>query len=144
MKQVDTDLSGQPAVEAMHRSTLLVTGTAKVNAPVDRGVLRASIMPEVVTMSKTVEGVVGSNVKYAPAQELGTRPFWPPFQPIYEWVRRKRMATGSAIYAVAKGVQRGIAVRGIKGKLFLKRGLDENRERIFQIFDDMIARVINK
>jgi hypothetical protein len=128
----------------MHRSTLLVTGTAKVNAPVDRGILRASILPEVVTMSKTVEGVVGSNLKYAPPQELGTRPFWPPFQPIYEWVRRKRMATGANIYAVAIGVQRAIARRGIKAKLFLKRGLDENRERIFQIFDDMVTRVISK
>lgn len=144
LKQVDQDLSGQPAVEAMHRATLLVVGTAKQAAPVDRGALRASILPEVVTMNRRVEGVVGSNLKYAPAQELGTRPFWPPFQPIYEWVRRKRLATGAAIYAVAKGVQRSIARRGIKGKLFLQRGLDQNREKILQIFDEMVMKVLSK
>jgi hypothetical protein len=144
LRQVDNDLSGGPAVEAMHKATMLVTGSAKVYAPVDRGVLRASIMPDVVTMNKTVEGVVGSNVIYAAAQELGTKPFWPPLQPLVEWVKRKGMASGAAIYAVAKGVQRAIARRGIKAKLFLKRGLDENRERILQIFDDMVTKVVEK
>jgi len=144
LKQVDQDLSGQPMVEAMHKATLLVTGSAKRAAPVDRGTLRASIMPEVVLMSKRVEGVVGSNLRYAPAQELGTRPFWPPYAPIAEWVRRKRMASGAAIYAVARGVQKAIARRGIKAKLFLQKGLDENRERILQIFDDTVTRIIGK
>ncbi|KPJ77284.1 MAG: hypothetical protein AMJ81_00035 [Phycisphaerae bacterium SM23_33] len=55
----------------MRDATLLVERHAKINAPVDTGRLRASITPEVRQQSNTVQGVVGSNVVYAPFQELG-------------------------------------------------------------------------
>lgn len=71
--QVARDLSGPPFEDAMHQATLIVTRDAKINAPVDTGRLRASITPEVVTRDTVVQGIVGSNVEYAPFQELGTK-----------------------------------------------------------------------
>ena len=41
--------------------------------PVDTGRLRASITPDVVQRDTVVQGLVGSNVLYAPYQEFGTR-----------------------------------------------------------------------
>ncbi|MFA5714363.1 MAG: HK97-gp10 family putative phage morphogenesis protein [Candidatus Paceibacterota bacterium] len=67
------DLQGEPILNAMRDSTLLVTRNAKINAPVDTGRLRASITPSVASMKETVTGIVGSNVKYAPYVELGTK-----------------------------------------------------------------------
>jgi phage gpG-like protein len=70
-EQVASDLRGGPFLQGMRDATLIVTRAAKVNAPVDTGRLRASITPEVREHGPTVQGVVGSNVEYAPYQELG-------------------------------------------------------------------------
>ena len=72
MEQAVADLQGPPIVGAMRESTLLVERYAKINAPWDTGRLRASITPQVVSMAGEVRGIVGSNVVYAPYQELGT------------------------------------------------------------------------
>lgn len=73
MVQVAKDMRGTPALNAMRQATLLVHRSAKQNAPVDTGRLRASITPSVSQSGNTVMGVVGSNVEYAPFQEFGTR-----------------------------------------------------------------------
>jgi HK97 gp10 family phage protein len=65
-------LRGSPMLQAMRDATMIITAEAKRNAPVDTGRLRASIIPE-VRQGNPIEGVVGSNVEYAPYQELGTK-----------------------------------------------------------------------
>ena len=69
LSQVMKDLQGPPLKKAMEKATLIVTRDAKIYSPVDTGRLRASITPEVVASGKTVKGIVGSNVLYAPFQE---------------------------------------------------------------------------
>ena len=69
MSQVMKDLKGQPLQKAMRDATLVVTRQAKIYSPVDTGRLRASITPEVVRRDTVVQGIVGSNVFYAPFQE---------------------------------------------------------------------------
>src|SRR5574340_872892 len=90
--QVVRDLHGTPMLEAMRNATMLVTGTARREAPVDRGPLRASITPEVRVLGDTVEGTVGSNLPYAPYMELGTKPHFAPIDVIQAWVHRKGLA----------------------------------------------------
>jgi HK97 gp10 family phage protein len=78
----------QKAVRAMQRDLAklepvvkdAVLGTqrqARIEAPVDTGRLRASIMGEIVSGDRVVQGVVSSNVVYAPYQEFGTRFIYP-------------------------------------------------------------------
>lgn len=69
INQVMKDLKGPPLQKAMRSATLVVTRTAKVYCPVDTGRLRASITSSVVTRREVVQGIVGSNVFYAPFQE---------------------------------------------------------------------------
>ena len=71
--QMIEDLHGKPMLDGMRKATLLVSKDAKILAPVDTGLLRSSITPEVRQDGWTVLGVVGSNVFYAPYQETGTR-----------------------------------------------------------------------
>ena len=68
------ELTGGPVIAAMRTATLLVFRDARIFSPVDTGRLRASITPSVSSSAEKVEGVVGSNVHYAPYQETGT---WP-------------------------------------------------------------------
>ena len=100
LNQVMKDLRGQPLQKAMRDATLVVTRQAKIYSPVDTGRLRASITPEVVRRDTVVQGIVGSNVFYAPFQE--------------------------------------------EKKKYLYRALTENAQRIYQILQDAVAKIVRK
>ena len=70
--QMIEDLHGKPMLDGMRRATMLVSKDAKILSPVDTGLLRSSITPDVELEGWNVIGVVGSNVFYAPYQETGT------------------------------------------------------------------------
>lgn len=142
--QISRDITGSTMGAAMARATLLVTRSARKAAPVDRGPLRASIVPEVVIRDKYVKGIVGSNREYAPYQELGTRPFWPPWRPLYEWALRKTKGNRRAAGALARGAQIAISRRGIRAKRFLQSALVENAQRIYRLIGDAVGRIIRK
>lgn len=58
--------------ETMNTAVLLVHGQAKTLAPVDKGNLKGSIHPKVITQGKTIIGKVYTNLGYAPFVEFGT------------------------------------------------------------------------
>jgi len=142
--QISRDITGTPMGTAMARATLLVTRSARKAAPVDRGPLRASIVPEVVIRTKEVKGIVGSNKEYGPYQELGTRPFWAPWRPLYEWALRKMKGNKAAAGALAAGARLAISRRGIKAKKFLQNALTENAQRIYRLIGAAVGRIVRK
>jgi hypothetical protein len=144
MAQIAADIRGDTFKGAMAKATLLVQRDARKNAPVDRGTLRASIMPEVVQTTTEVQGIVGSNLRYAPYMELGTRPFHPPWTPIFEWARRKLKGDMKGAGALASAVIRGIAARGIVAKKFLQRALDDNAEKIYDLLNKTVRMIVEK
>jgi len=144
MEQVGRDISGSTMGAAMARATLVVTRSARKNAPVDRGPLRASIVPEVVFREKTVSGIVGSNREYAPYLELGTRPFWPPWQPLYEWALRKLRGDQQGARALAAGARLAISRRGIQAKRFLQRAVEDNAARVRGIIEQALGRIVRQ
>jgi len=144
LNQVSDGLTGTPMVVGMRKATLIVTRDAKRNAPVDRGAMRASITPQVVTTATEVMGIVGSNKKYAPMQELGTRPFTPPWTPIFEWAKRKLKGDIKGAGALAAAVRASIAAHGIKAKRFLQNALEDNAEKIFKLLGDIVNKIIEK
>lgn len=130
--RIDRELSDTSP--AMRKATVLVAGDGKRNAPVDMGVLRASITPSVEARGGETVGVVGSNIAYAPFMELGARPHWPPLAALEGWARRH----GTTAYLVA----RAIARRGLKARRYLGRALDDNKRRIVRIFEEYVQKVI--
>ncbi|HML23517.1 MAG TPA: HK97 gp10 family phage protein [Aggregatilinea sp.] len=131
LEQVTRDLQGEDMTRAFRESAMLVTRDAKILAPVDRGHLKASITPAVRQRDNVIEGVVGSNVAYAPYQETGTRPHWPPLAALETWARRH----GTSAYVVA----RAIARRGTKGRRYLQGAFEKNRSAI----QKRIGRAVN-
>ena len=122
-------LQGPPMFAAMREATLIVQRSAKINAPVDTGRLRASITPEITQMGGRTVGIVGSAVSYAPYQELGFKPHFVPAKYIGTWAVRHKMKYG------------GLWVSG-KAKKFLLRAFTENIgkiERIFELFVDRLV-----
>lgn len=148
MEQVVRDLQGDgasPIVDGVAKATLAVENKAKKLAPVDRGRLRASITPEVTSLApRTVQGVIGSNLAYAPYQEVGTRPFWAPWKPLFEWARRKMKGDIRAAGALAAGARRAIARRGIKALRYLQGAIEDRTDQIKRILDRAIEQVVKK
>ena len=131
LEKATAALTGPPMVAGMRRATLLVQGAAKRKAPVDTGRLRASITPEVQTRADGVVGIVGSNVKYAPFVELGTRAHFVPAQYIGRWARRHGLPEG------------GLVVSG-KAQPFLQPAFEENAERIFQTLGTAVSIIVTE
>lgn len=132
--QVARDIHGAPMVDAMQDATLLVTRDARKNAPVDRGILRASILPEVRSTAREVIGVVGSNQQHAPYMELGTKPHFPPLAALQVWARRH----GVSAYLVA----RSIARKGIKARMFLRNAFISNVPAITRRLERAVKEII--
>lgn len=128
-------LAGPGLIQPMRNATLLVQRDARINAPVDTGRLRASITPD-VRMSNVVEGVVGSNVKYAPYMELGTKPFYPPPSALAVWARRHGTNAFAVAYAISK--------RGLAARRFLQDAFEKNQSRIVKLLGDGVSVIIRK
>lgn len=160
MEKMVRDLEGPPIVQAMRDATMLVTRSAKQNAPVDTGRLRASIVPEVRSVGKEVQGIVGSNVLYAPFMELGTRPHFPPLAPLIRWVHRKRLAGTYSVktrrrrggktrqaqedYQVAYMVALAISRRGLRARRYLQEALEQNEQKIVALIGRTVARIVSR
>jgi len=136
LEQTIADLRGDAFLQGMRDATLMVSRSAKERAPVDTGRLRATITPEIRREGNTTLGVVGSNVKYAAAVELGSKPHFPPLAALENWARRH----GTTAYVVA----RAIARRGTKAKRFLQGAFDENKDAIVRKLGDVVGRIVNK
>ena len=139
LKGVRRDLGGQPIVAGMRRATMIVTRDARKYAPSDLGHLRRSITPHIEIggwLTRTVRGVVGSPLKYAPPQELGARPHWPPLGAIAPWAKRHGMSAWSVAAA--------IAVKGTKPVRYLQRALVDNAPQIYKILGNVVAKIIRR
>ena len=137
LRGVSAEITGPSLTEGMRKATMIVTRGAKQNAPVDTGRLRASIAPSVRNAGKTtVLGVVGSNVKYAPFMEMGTKRFWPPVSALQPWARRH----GMSAFLVA----RSIARHGLAARKFLQRAFEDNVHGIYKQIQRSVDRAIKK
>jgi HK97 gp10 family phage protein len=146
MDKIVLDLHGPSLLNAMRDATLLVVRDARINAPVDTGRLRASIVPSVKALGKNVEGVVGSNVKYAPYQEFGTgtfvgkAPHRPPSHALERWAHLHKLPKGYG-FVIARAIgRRG----GLEPQRYLRDAFDKNETRIKTMIGDAVARIITK
>ena len=96
MAALDPTILHKPARNLLTRSGVKVQGLARDNASVDRGGLRDSIAYEVDPSMFPKSVIVGSNLEYARATELGRPPGkMPPAGPLEAWARRKGLGAGA-------------------------------------------------
>jgi hypothetical protein len=136
LEQTIADLEGDAFLEGLRSATLLVQRDAKRLAPVDTGRYRASITPEIRQRGTTIQGIVGTNVIYAPPIETGSRPHRPPLSALQVWARRHGMN--------AFVLQRAIGRRGTRAHRVFARALEQNRDRIVALVGDNVARIVNQ
>jgi phage gpG-like protein len=149
--QLVKDLRGNDMAMAMRESVLILQRRAMQNppggkpkgamapvgyVPVDTGRLRASLTPVVRIRGDELQGIVGSNVTYAPYMEHGTPPHYPPRAALELWAKRHNT---SAVL-----VQMAIGRRGNRALKFLKATLKENRARINARFDRAMDLIVKR
>ena len=133
----------------------LVVSEARIRAPINVGLLRASIFHEVDGSTDPRWVDVGSRTRYAPYMEYGTgvtndHPTWPkvrhvpfvnrdengrPVAALFWWANRKGMG-----YAGGWGVARAIAKRGgLKPRRFLRGSIETLAGTIGERWRDVLA-----
>ena len=113
--------------------------------PTAHGTLRASIFGEERIQGDGVLGVVASPLAHAEYVELGTRPHFPPLEPLEDWVRVKFAKTDEdEIRGIALAIARTIAVRGTLAVGMFNRAFAANKGQIERRFERATARVAQR
>jgi len=124
-----------------------VTGKlAREKAPVNLGHLRASITGKVQGggIVTEVEGIVGAYQPYAQVMEEGADPHWPNMGNLHYWVVRKLGLKGVEAERATFLIARAIASRGLKGRHYMRDGLEEAEPKIVTEFEQAVERIVSK
>lgn len=108
----------------MDTGCLMLEANVKENTPVDKGLLRKSITHKVFKQADTWNGIVGTNLNYAPFQELGTG--------IYGPMKRAIRPVRAKMLAWKKGGQWYFArsVKGTPPKKMFEKGYNYINTRV--------------
>lgn len=119
-------------------ATLLLEREVRENTPVGiggGGGLRGSIgAREPVVNADQVIGVVGTALRYAEAVELGTKPHFPPVQPLADWAQFKLGIPEAQARDVGFLIARKISRVGTEGAFMFRDALDAQRGQIGAIY----------
>lgn len=123
--------------------SLLVEKDAKLNVKTSTGVLRESINHEVINDKKSIVGIIGTNIKYAPYVELGTGPVGQANQPEIAAKKNVKYRDTPWVY-YSEEMQSFFTTSGQAGIPFLYPALTQNQEQIKKIVSEAVRRAILK
>lgn len=117
---------------------LLLEREVKELTPVGVGAgggLKGSIAArEPRVLAEAVIGEVGTPLIYAVPVELGSRPHFPPVQPLADWAQAKLGVPAAEARGVGFAIARKIARVGTEGAFMFKRAFDANRRQVERIY----------
>ncbi|MCG3204330.1 MAG: hypothetical protein KCHDKBKB_01045 [Elusimicrobia bacterium] len=126
--------------KAMRDTVIVVQSLAKRNAPVWRGLLRASIVQMVTVDGNQIVGQVGSSLPYASVLEFGSKPGkFPNIQQLKVWARRK-FGVEDAAFVIGRAIQR----RGFAPQPYLEPAAVEAGPRVELIFNGRILETLSE
>lgn len=106
---------------AVTEADLLIYREVSDRVPVGAGGaagLKGSLFHEEQVSGATVSGLVATAIAHAVPVELGTKPHFPPIEPLIDWVRAKFGISGEKeARGAAFAIARKIAMRGTKAQL---------------------------
>ncbi len=107
--------------------------------------LRGSIFGEVVTLGKSVTGIIGTPLEYAEVVEYGRKSGkYPPPGALLSWVEKKLGYSGKEAKQVEFLVSRKIAKKGYRGAFMFKKAWDNNEAWVNDILQTIPERVRNR
>ena len=135
-------IAAEELLAAMTEADMLLLREVTDAMPAATGLTRASLFSQETPIDGGVLGVVGSALPHIVYVELGTRPHFPPLQPLRDWVRVKFGVSEQESYGIAFAIARKIAARGTAGAFMFQKSFDKLQpqlERMFERARDRIA-----
>lgn len=131
-------------IAATHEAEMLLEREIKDDTPVGAtSTLRQSIHSDAPqALANSVIGVVGTASMHALPVELGTKPHFPPVEPLIDWVQAKLdIRDEDQAEGVALAIARKIAVRGTLGVGMFHRNFHQLQPQIRGIYDAANQRI---
>jgi hypothetical protein len=129
-------------------ASLLLERETKEETPVGIGGaagLKGSISArEPHVQALNVIGEVGTPLQYAIPVELGSRPHFPPVQPLADWAHIKLGVPEEEAERVGLAIARKIARRGTPAVHMFQKAFDRNRPQVQRIFDKARERIMRR
>lgn len=134
---------------AFEQSLLILKAQAQLNAPVGIGGgagLRGSIEASPVAIGVgEISGAVGTSIGHALPVELGTRPHFPPLQPLIDWVEYKLgIDEEHGGVGVALKIQRKIGAKGTAPQPFMGTAFESHADNVAAIFQATTDRLLRE
>lgn len=123
---------------------LLLEREIKEATPVGaHALLRGSVAHEMINRirGEEVSGKVFSPLNYALPVELGTKPHFPPIEPLRDWVEKRLGVPAGASKSVAFLIARKIAAKGTKGAKMFTDTLDKRTDKVREIIALRVQRI---
>ncbi len=129
------------AYAGMEEATEYLRGRLALNTPSGAtGIARNSVVPSVEQTATGVEGHLDYSEPasgYIAFVDQGTRPHWPPYEPIAYWARRVLRTDDPR---VVRAIQRKIARSGTKAQKFVEKTAEEDGPQAQRVFAAAVER----
>lgn len=129
---------------AMAQADLLLEREVKDAMPAASGTLRASVFGREEVSDTGAIGVVGSPLAYALPVELGTKPHFPPIEPLVDWVQTRLGVHGREARSVAFLVARKIARKGTDAAHAFQGAFEREETAVRRIFEAALGRIAER
>lgn len=131
---------------AMGSAVAYLVRETQENTPTAMGTLRQSFIGgvDVLASLDAVFGTSGSPLPYALPVELGTKPHYPPLEPLINWVEVKLDLVADEAESAARAIQRKIGRFGTPSYGMARFALIDGRETIAAEFADAAERIVQR
>lgn len=139
------EITAEELERAVLEGSLLLEREVKERTPVGiggGGGLRGSIAAhEPRVLADRVIGAVGTSLSYAVPVELGTRPHFPPIEPLADWARHKLGVPEEEATRVGYLIARKIARQGTEGVHMFRDAFKASQPQIEAMLERATARI---
>lgn len=106
--------------------------------------LRDTIHSKTRVSGKKVAGIIGTPIEHGLPVEAGTKPHFPPVDPLQFWVERKLGLTGKAARSVAFAIAATIAREGTEGAHMFEDAFRANEAKVLGILNGVAPEIARR
>ena len=151
LQTLERSLAAHPQVvrEELERAVIeadeLVLREVQDNWPHASGLSRESMHARELVDGLQVEGFVGSSLDYVQPVDLGTKPHFPPIEPLVDWVKiRFAVTSEQQAEHIARAIAWKIFRRGTQGAHVFDTVLKRLEPQLGEIFAKAEERIANR
>lgn len=97
--------------------------------------LRDSIFSEVRHEGQKTAGILGTPLEHGLPVEFGSKPHFPPIDPIEFWVEKKLGLAGDEAHSVAFAIAVTISRKGTEGQQMFSNNIEDHRDQVMNILE---------